>query len=59
MKWEIYNVFHMSLLEQNTIRRGQVDNKTLLEPEKDMEFEAGGDKEYKVKAIIVNAVYGQ
>ncbi len=34
-----------------------MDNKALPGPEK--EFEAGDDKEYKVKAIIDSAVYGQ
>ncbi len=42
-KWKIYNVFHVSLLEQDTTRKGRVD-KALPEPEKDMEFEAGGNK---------------
>ncbi len=46
----------MSLLEQDTTSRGRVD-KALLEPEK--EFEAGDNKDYKVKAIIDSAVYGQ
>ncbi len=32
-------------------------DKALLEPEKDVEFEAGGNKEYEVEAIINNAVY--
>ena len=35
-----------------------MDNKALLESENDLEFEFGGDKEYEVKAIINNAVYG-
>ncbi len=48
----------MSLLEYDITRRGLV-NKALLEPEKDLEFEAGGNKEYKVKAIINSVVYGQ
>ena len=56
---EDINVFHMSLLEQDTTRTGQMDNKTLLELEKELEFEAGDNKEYKVKAIIDNALYGQ
>ena len=46
----------MSLLEQNTTKKGRVD-KTLPEPEK--EFEAGDNKKYKVEAIINSAVYGQ
>ncbi len=40
------------------MRRGQV-NKALSELEKDLEFEAGGDKEYEVEAIIDNTVYSQ
>ncbi len=46
------------MLEHNIIRRGQVD-KALPESEKDLMFEAGGDKEYKVEAIINSAMYGQ
>ena len=38
--------------------RGQVD-KALPEPKKELEFEAGDHKQYKVKAIIDSAVYGQ
>ncbi len=49
----------MSLLEQDTIRKEQVDSKALLEPKKKLEFEAGGNKEYEVEAIINSAVYGQ
>lgn len=49
----------MSLLEQNIIRKGQVNklDDKLLEPER--EFEAGDKKKYKVEAIIDSAVYGQ
>ncbi len=57
--WKIYDVFHMLLLEQDIIRKGQVDNKALPEPEKDLEFEARRDKEYEVKAIIDSTVYDQ
>ncbi len=57
-KWKIYDVFHVSLLEQDTTRRRRVD-KTPPEPEKDLKFEAGGSKEYEVEAIIDSAVYGQ
>ncbi len=35
-----------------------MDN-ALPEPEKNLEFEAGGNKEYKVKAVIDSMVYGQ
>ncbi len=34
-------------------------DKTLLESEKEFEFEAGDNKEYKVEAIINSVVYGQ
>ncbi len=56
-KWKIHDVFHISLLEQDTTRKRRVDNKALLKLEK--EFEAGGDKEYEVEAIIDSTVYGQ
>ncbi len=49
----------MSLLEQDTTRKGQVDNKALPESEKELEFEFRGNKEYKVETIIDSAVYGQ
>ncbi len=35
----------------------QVD-KALQEPEKDLEFETKGNKEYEVKAIINSVIYG-
>ncbi len=47
----------MSLLEQDTSKKREVDSKALPEPEK--EFEAGDNKEYEVKAIINSAMYGQ
>ncbi len=34
-------------------------DKVLPEPKKDLEFEAGGDKEYEVKAILDSMVYNQ
>ncbi len=49
----------MSLLEKDTTKKGRVDNKALLEPEKKLEFKAGGNKEYEIKVIIDSAVYGQ
>ena len=55
-KWKIYDVFHESLLEQNTTKKEWVGN-VLLEPKKNLEFEVGGNKEYKVKAIINSALY--
>ena len=43
-KWRIHDVFHVSLLEQDTTKKGQVNDMQL-------EFEAGDDKEYKVDGI--------
>ena len=50
-KWRIHDVFHMSLLEQDTTRKGRVDETTQLD------FEAGDDEEYKVEGIRDSAVY--
>ncbi len=36
-----------------------MDNKALPELEKELEFKAGDNKDYEVKAIIDSAVYGQ
>ena len=57
-KWKIHNVFHVLLLEQDITKKGQVD-KTLSESKKDLELEARGNKEYKVKTIIDSIIYGQ
>ena len=44
----------MSLLEQDTRKKGRVDEKTA----KQLKFEAGGNnKEYKVEGIRDSAVY--
>ena len=48
----MHNVFHMSLLEQNTTRKERVDKRV-----KELELEAGDSKEYKVEAIWDSAVY--
>ncbi len=48
----------MSLLEQDTTRKRRVD-KVLPEPENDVEFKAGDDKEYEFEAIVDSVVYGQ
>ncbi len=48
----------MLLLEQDMTGKGRID-KALSESKKDVEFEARGNKEYKVKAIINNTVYVQ
>ncbi len=53
-----HNVLYVSLLEQNTTKKEQVDN-TLPKPEKDLEFKDGGKKKYKFEAIIDSGVYSQ
>lgn len=53
-KWKIYDVFHVSLLKQDIMRKGQIDNS--LEPKREFKVE---DSKYKVKAIIYNVVYDQ
>ena len=55
-KWKIHDVFHVSLLEQDTTRKGRVDEKV-----RQMEFDNGDDDsgEYKVKAIRNSAVYAR
>ena len=57
-KCKIHNVFHMSPLEHDITKSGRVD-KALPEPEKELEFEAGDNKEYEVNTIIDSMVYGQ
>ena len=52
-KWRIHDVFHVSLLEQDTTRKGRVDENVT-------EFEAGSnDKEYEVEGIRDSAVYAK
>ena len=53
-KWRIHDVFHVSLLEQDTTRKGRVDEEV-----RQMEFDAGDDEsgEYEVEAIRDSAVY--
>ena len=36
-----------------------MDNKALPKPEKDLEFETEGNKEYKIEVIINNIMYSQ
>ena len=45
-KWRIHNVFHISLLEQNTTKKGQVNDMQL-----DFKFKAGNGKEYEFDGI--------
>ena len=53
-KWKVYNVFHVSLLEQDTTKKGQVRKEL-------PELDAGnkGSKEYEVEAIRDSAVYAK
>ena len=55
-RWRIHDVFHVSLLEQDTTRKGRVDEAT-----SQLEFEGdGGDgEEYEVEAIRDSAVYAR
>ena len=54
-KWRIPNVFHMSLLELDTIRKGRLDENNAAE------LDAGDNDsgEYKVEAIWDSAVYAK
>ena len=58
-KQKIHDVFHISMLEQNTTRKRSVNKKLLLKPKKELEFEAGDNKEYEFKEIIDSVIDGQ
>lgn len=51
-KERIHDVFHASLLEQDTTRKRRVE-------ETQVELNVGNSKEYKVEAIWNNAVYAK
>ena len=51
-KWRIHDVFHVSLLEQDTTIKERVNDMQL-------EFEAGDDKEYEVNDIWDSTVYAR
>ena len=53
-KWRIHDVFHVSLLEQNITKKGQVNDTQL-----NFEFEAGNNKEYEIDGIWDSAVYAK
>ena len=55
-KYKIYDVFHVSLLEQDTTRKERMNE---LFPEPEPELYAGDNKEYKVEAIKNSAVYAK
>ena len=48
----MHNVFHMSLLEQNTTSKEWVDKQVT-----ELELKAGNSEEFKVEAIQNSAVY--
>ncbi len=50
-KWRIHDVFHVSLLEQDTTRKGRVETAIKLDE--------GDREEYKVKAICDSEVYAK
>ena len=50
-KWKIHNAFHVSLLEQDTTKKGLIDKTTQLD------FEAGDNKKYEVGGIWDSVVY--
>ena len=52
-RWRIHDVFHVSLLEQDTTNKGQVDENAAIQ----LEFKAGDDEEYKVERIRNSMVY--
>ena len=53
-KWKIHDVFHVSLLEEDIIRKKQVDEEV-----RQMEFDIGDNesREYKVESIRDSVVY--
>ena len=48
-KWRIYDVFQVSLLEQDNTRKGRVEDH--------LEFDAGDNEEYEVEGIRDSRVY--
>ena len=54
-RWRIHDVFHVSLLEQDTTRKGRVDEKIAEQ----LKFEAGNDEEYEVEGTLDSAVYAK
>ena len=51
-KWRIHDVFHVSLLEQDITKKGQVNDMQ-------QEFEASDNKKYKVDSIQDTALYAR
>ncbi len=55
-RWRIHDVFHVSLLEQDTTRKGRVDEAT---SQLEFEGDGGNGEEYEVEAIREGAVYAR
>ena len=53
-KRKIYDVFHVSLLKQDIIKKGRVDENVTQ-----LEFEVNDEQEYKVKDIQNSAIYAK
>lgn len=53
MKWKIYDVFHVSPLEQEIAKKKRVNEFFKLE------FKVGEDKKYKFGAIRDSAIYNK
>ncbi len=53
-KERIHNIFHVSLLEQDTIKKGQL-NDTMAQ----LELDEGNSEEYEVEAICDSKVYAK
>lgn len=51
-KWRIHDVFHVSLPEQDTTRKGRLD-------ESAVKCEAGDNEEYEVEGIRNSAMYAK
>lgn len=53
-KWKIYGFVYMSLLEQDITRKKQIDKNV-----RQIEFDIGNSKEYKVKTFQNSMVYAK
>lgn len=51
-KWRIYNIFQISLLKQDTIRKEQMNKFLSVQ-----DLELGNNKEYKVETIWDSIIY--
>ena len=49
----------MSLLEQDITRKSRINEKTFWKQKTELEFQFRDNKDYEVKVIIDNAIYGQ